>query len=122
HKGRVRLGANVLDPNGPVEDDIGHGTALAGQIAGIDHGVAKRSQLDIYFKQDIGKSVINVSVGTAKNSDPLDFGYACIFVAVASGNDDVDAKTASPGNEPIVCTVGATDKDNKRHPNRTEVA
>lgn len=34
---------------------------------------------------------------------------AGIFVAVAAGNDGVDAKNTSPASEPTVCTVGATD-------------
>lgn len=34
-----------------------------------------------------------------------------MFLAVAAGNDGVDARYTSPASEPTVCTVGATARD-----------
>lgn len=37
-----------------------------------------------------------------------------IFIAAAAGNSNKDVGNNSPGSEPMVCTVGASDeKDNK---------
>ena len=36
---------------------------------------------------------------------------AGLFLAVAAGNEGVDAGESSPASEPSACTVGATEKD-----------
>jgi subtilisin family serine protease len=39
---------------------------------------------------------------------------AGLFVGVAAGNFNEDASNRSPGAEPLVCTVGASDSFNNR--------
>lgn len=39
---------------------------------------------------------------------------AGVFLAVAAGNENVDAKNSSPASEASVCTVGATDKNDAK--------
>lgn len=39
---------------------------------------------------------------------------AGLFVGVAVGNFNEDASNRSPGAEPFVCTVGASDRSNNR--------
>ena len=55
--------------------------------------------------------VANMSLGgafsSALNNAAAAITNAGVFLAVAAGNDGVDAKDTSPASEPIVCTVGA---------------
>lgn len=37
-----------------------------------------------------------------------------IFLAVAAGNENVDARNSSPASESSVCTVGATDRNDRK--------
>ena len=39
---------------------------------------------------------------------------AGVFLAVAAGNENVDARNSSPASEASVCTVGATDKNDAK--------
>jgi subtilisin family serine protease len=64
-----------------------------------------------------GKSVANMSLGggksTAVNSAAASAVSAGLFLAVAAGNDGANAANTSPASEPTVCTVGATDINDK---------
>jgi len=57
-------------------------------------------------------TVANMSLGgglsTSTNSAAAALVNAGVFLAVAAGNDNKDAKNYSPASEPTVCTVGAT--------------
>jgi subtilisin family serine protease len=68
--------------------------------------------------QGVGKSVISMSLGGAYNANSNSAVKAAvdagIFVAVAAGNNNADAANYSPGSEPSVCTVAASDINDKR--------
>lgn len=61
--------------------------------------------------------VVNMSLGgetsQAMNEAAASIVGAGLFLAVAAGNEAADASTSSPASEESVCTVGATDIDDK---------
>jgi subtilisin family serine protease len=68
----------------------------------------------------MGKAVANVSLGSFRlfaqsvNSAAAAAVKAGLFLAVAAGNDGILASLASPASEPSVCTVAATQQDDRR--------
>lgn len=81
----------------------------SGVIAGIDWAAN-----DMKSKKRIGKSVANMSLGggysEATSSAVAAAVNAGLFMAVAAGNDGVDAANSSPASERSACTVGAIDQ------------
>ncbi|KAI6783456.1 uncharacterized protein J7T54_005485 [Emericellopsis cladophorae] len=135
--GRATFAANFVDSNNG--DRQGHGTHVAGTVGGTTFGVAKKTSL--YAVKVLGDdgtgtnsgviagmdyvsdadddcpsgSVVNMSLGggfsSAVNSAAAGIVSSGKFLAVAAGNDGVDARNASPASEASACTVGATDID-----------
>ncbi|KAJ9054296.1 proteinase B [Entomophthora muscae] len=134
-EGRARWGENFADD--VDTDERGHGTHVAGIIGSKIHGVAKKStlialkvldtngkgELDKYIaavewavndKKEGRGCIINISLGeqyskifnTAARNTVQQWG--CVVIASA-GNEGKDACSKSPGSEPSVITVGATD-------------
>ncbi|WP_405017648.1 type VII secretion-associated serine protease mycosin [Kitasatospora sp. NBC_00070] len=120
---------------------VGHGTSMAGVIAGKGHdgdsgviGVAPGSKIIPIFKSDAsgtdaiadgirwaadhGAKVINISQGApgaASDEDTAAVAYAVskdVLVVVAAGNE-ASSKVSSPANVPGVLAVGAVGKDGK---------
>ncbi|KKZ60348.1 hypothetical protein EMCG_04906 [[Emmonsia] crescens] len=139
--GRAIWGTNTVDSLD--EDCGNHGTHVAGTIAGTKYGVAKKAKLvavkvlgcggqgsitgilmginwAVKHAREHGgirKSVMNLSLGSSHSpafnaaiKAVVDAGF---FVAVSAGNDNIDASKSSPASEPVVCTIGATDFNDK---------
>jgi subtilisin family serine protease len=133
--GRVRSGhAGIADGRG-TEDCNGHGTHVAGTVAGSTLGVAPGASVVAVRVLDCAGSgsvsgvvagidwaindhttrpaVMNLSIGAPESTaleNAVDRAYADgITVVAAAGNSNVDACTTSPaGNKVSALTVGAT--------------
>ncbi|KAG8710807.1 subtilisin-like serine protease [Ceratobasidium sp. 394] len=123
-------------------DGHGHGTHIAGTIAGRRYGVAKfASVIAVKVLNDTNQgwnkdliagvnwaiskaltsgrqSVLSISITTASNP-AVDFAVTSaisqgIHVVVCAGNNNTDASKFSPARAPSVITVGATDINDQR--------
>ncbi|EGE09552.1 subtilisin-like protease SUB2, partial [Trichophyton equinum CBS 127.97] len=141
-EGRAILGHNAI-PNKPHTDEFGHGTYVAGIIAGKTYGVAKKANVVSAKAFDTGsstynyiletydwivrnitdsnrknKAVINLSISGAKYQpfdDAVEKAFkAGIATVVAAGNDGKDAKNNTPASSPNAITVGAVRWENTR--------
>jgi len=127
---------NVFDAYGATGEDCnGHGTHVAGTIGAATYGVAKGVSLhgvrvlscaglgltsdviagvDWVSANHVNPAVANMSLGGGKSA-ALDQAVhnlwnSGVFLAVAAGNDNVDACTESPSGAPSVFTVAASTK------------
>jgi subtilisin family serine protease len=127
---------NVFDAYGATGEDCnGHGTHVSGTIGAATYGVAKAVSLhgvrvlscaglglnsdviagvDWVTANHVNPAVANMSLGGGKSPalDQADTNLytSGVFLAVAAGNDNVDACTESPSGAASVFTVAASTK------------
>lgn len=140
--GRVARGFTAIGDRRGTEDCDGHGTHVAGTIAGSTFGVAPKATIvpirvmgcdGLGWSSDIisgldyiltvdprdGRSVVNMSLGFDGVNDDVEAAIgrvigAGIPVVVAAGNDDLNACWFTPSRIPAAITVGASDKTDNR--------
>ncbi|KAF5630038.1 alkaline protease 1 [Fusarium sp. NRRL 52700] len=138
-QGRAVFGADMSG----ISSKKQHGTLVAAIVNGATYGVAKKATVvdvqvlgddygsssgvlagiswtvnDVVSKNRAGKAVINMSLSGANSvifneavQKAIDAG---IPVVAAAGNENDDASKSSPGNQPNVITVAASNKDYQR--------
>lgn len=141
--GRIAPGFDAVDnrdDNGNPEDCQGHGTHVAGTVAGSTYGLAKNATVHAVRVLDCngsgtnagviagidwvaanavaGRSVANMSLGggrsTSLNQSVANAVNTGVTFVVAAGNESTDACTKSPASEASAITVGSTTSSDGR--------